>query len=177
MPRKDPEEFKKYQREQMRQRRAQAKEQKAGDNLPPATPGQSISPPAKALEKPNKPAPASNPEYQVDWKKRKKDKLTGPENLRGEGQGVVTTRRETPPRPQPINFLERGQHFAEAPVEGYWSRFPGQAGRPCFNDARYACCYDPNFPVNWERWYCPCLPKTCNYSKPLSLFDLAGAVK
>jgi hypothetical protein len=158
MPYKDPEAQKKAQKELMRQRRAQAK-LKAGENLPPAIPGQSVIPPKASLE-PNTPAPASrtsihvkpSKEYQVDWKARAKE-----------------------PRPQ---YRQEGFISSQDIPENYWSRFPGQAGRPCFNDARYSCCYDLNFPVSWERSYCPGHPdKPCGYSRPMDLFEMAGVEK
>lgn len=154
MPCKDPEKYKKYMAEQMRQRRAQAKAAATGDNLPPVA---------------NAPAPASQSNQKNILKK-------GPENLRGESQGSVTTRSEPSPRSQLENDpARRIGIIGETPVGGFWSRFPGQEGRPCFNDARYSCCYDLNFPVPWARYYCPCPPRTCNYSKAISLFDMAEA--
>ncbi|MFH1238843.1 MAG: hypothetical protein V1653_01880 [bacterium] len=154
---KDPEKQKEKMREQMRQRRAQAKAQKAGDNLPLAAPG-AISPPdisGKTSLEPSTPAPVTSPEYQVDWKKRKSE-----------------------PRPQPLSNNDPAKNLGivtDSPRGGYWTRFPGQDGRPCFNDARYSCCYDLNFPVPWERHYCTGHPEyPCGYSKPISLFDMAG---
>jgi len=191
MPRKDPEEFKAYQREQMRQRRAQAKAEKAGANLPPAsagtptasTPGKKPPPIAgnsgpeavpvefdgtlyqkRPQSQPNTPAPATK----ID-KPLAKDPvgITRPLNNPVKNREAGAKQPDDPARKIGI--------VTDIPPGGYWTRFPGQTGRACFNDSRYMCCYDLNFPVPWERYYCPGHPdKPCGYSKPVSLFDLAG---
>ena len=85
---------------------------------------------------------------------------------------------QTEPRPATQAIKSPGkwndhkyQNVDGTPPKGFWTRFPGQNGRPCFNVEGYLCCYDLNFPVTWARTYCLSLPSGCNYSRKPSLFD------
>jgi len=186
MPYKDPEAQKKAQREQMRQRRAQAKAAKpAVDNLPMAAdapasdiPGQQA--PTMLAQK-AEPAPATQKPDDLLLKALGDVKVTSAKHGKATTVPLEPSPRAKPPAISSFHFrysnnpAERlGIVVGSEPPGGYWTRFPGEQGRDCFNDKAFRCCYDLNFPVPWNRYYCPCGPVTCNYSKSKDLFELAG---
>lgn len=52
-----------------------------------------------------------------------------------------------------------------------WKKFPWERSRKCFN-ADGQCCYDLEFPVPWERTYCPNEhPLNCEYFRKTDVRD------
>jgi hypothetical protein len=136
MPRKDQDEYRQYQKEQMRKRRAAQK-----GNL-------------------------SNTEVTPDIEKLLLKTGGGDTSLVDRTPIPETTITRPPPDTKITeDSSPTDEIFLKNHPGGYWSRFPGQQGRQCFVSPEILCCYDLNFPVPWKRWYCGCQPKTCNYSK------------
>ena len=154
MPKKDPEEYKAYMREQMRRRREQAKEAKAGE--PPAIPGQPSQPPEddNVISKPPspEPAPATRNEAALGVKAQPNDSRKG-------ASGAILQNHETP---QGANYNPH-QHpnvtemfWQACGMKSVWPNYQDKDGFPCANGLGECCLplmWGENRPV-----------RMCNYS-------------
>jgi hypothetical protein len=146
MPYKDLEVQKAKVRDLMRQRRARAKQ----INSP-------LSNTSEAAALPSVPAPAipAQPDNLI---------LKSPVDVK---EKPVTKKVVPAPIAPSAGAKPYQKTFLNPPEFSYWSRFPGQTGRDCFNDPTLTCCYDLNFPVPWVRTYCPPIENVpiCEYAK------------
>ncbi len=139
MPHKDPEAHKKYQAEQMRRRRAQAKATKqAGDNLPPATQGV-VSPPELPGKKSklNLPAPASQ-------KSCDNIPVGIIRPLNEPVKNVVAGPEYSPPASQD-EMSATEKFWQTCGIVNIWPKYPDQEGYPCANGLGRCC-----LPLMWE---------------------------